>query len=61
MSEKQQAPAYSDDQLHARACIICDRTDGELLSAGYLPIENRPGQHLPWAVVACPDHAGAGS
>ncbi len=60
MSEKQQAPAYSDEQLHGYACIQCGRTDG-LSPAGYLPIENRPGQHLPWAVVACPEHIGARS
>lgn len=41
-----------DEQLHGRACIRCGRRDGELVDAGYLQVENRPGQLLPWAVVA---------
>ena len=45
-----------DAQLHADACIHCGRGDGELLGAGHVRTEVRPGQHLVWAVVACPDH-----
>ncbi len=47
---------YSDAQLHALACIVCGRGDRELLAAGHVRTEVRPGQHLVWAVVACPDH-----
>jgi hypothetical protein len=49
------APTYTHAQLHARACIGCGRADGTLLPAGYIKVENRPGQLLPWAVVAHPD------
>ena len=61
MAEQSVAPAatiqtHSADQLHARACFHCGREDGELSPAGYVRIENRPGQDLVWAVVACPEH-----
>lgn len=49
---------YSDDQLHGRACIECGGEDGELVRAGYVETESRPGVRLPWAVVAHPDHRG---
>lgn len=53
-------PLYTDDQLHSRACIRCGRDDGELLAAGHVRTETRPGQHLVWPVAACPEHqAGA--
>lgn len=58
MSEIQQAPAYTDDQLHGRACIVCSRTDGELLPSGHVRTEVRPGENLVWAVAACPEHQG---
>jgi hypothetical protein len=59
MAEQSVAPtataqAYSDDQLHARACIVCGTADGGLLSAGHVKTPNRPGEHLVWAVAACP-------
>jgi hypothetical protein len=54
-------PAPTYDQLHARACITCGRTTGPLLPAGYREVENRPGQLLPWPVVACPEHQSAAS
>lgn len=47
---------YSEDQLHAKACIVCARVDGDLLPAGHVRIETWPGEHLVWAVVACPEH-----
>jgi hypothetical protein len=57
-----EAPApttrYTPAQLHSRACIVCGRSDGELLPAGHVQVENRPGQFLPWAVVACPGCLG---
>lgn len=49
----------SDAQLHARACIVCGRDDVDLNPAGHVQMENRPGQLLPWAVVACPEHRSA--
>jgi hypothetical protein len=52
------APPYSDAQLHALACIACGRDDVELIPAGYLLVENHPGQLLPWPVAVCPDHLG---
>jgi hypothetical protein len=53
---------YTNDQLHSRACIHCGRSDGELVRAGYVRTENHPGEFLPWAVVACPEHrTGGGS
>ncbi len=61
MSEIQQSPAYTDDQLHGRACIVCGLTDGDLLPFGHVPSEVRPGQSLVWAVVACPEHRGGTS
>ena len=48
--------AYNRAQLHGEACIDCGRDDCELLAAGHRRIENRPGQVLSWAVVACPEH-----
>jgi hypothetical protein len=50
------AQTYSDNQLHARACIRCGRSDGELFAAGHVRTEVRPGQRLVWAVVACGEH-----
>ena len=50
------AGPYTDAQLHAKACIYCGRGDGELLPAGHIRVENRPGQMLPWPVAACPGH-----
>ena len=52
------ATPYSHDQLHARACIACGRTDCVLTAAGYVLVENRPGQHLTWPVAVCPDDLG---
>ncbi|QMU76003.1 hypothetical protein GXW83_09900 [Streptacidiphilus sp. PB12-B1b] len=52
---------FTDAQLHARACIVCGRPSGELLRAGHVRTEVRPGEHLVWAVVACPEHRGAAS
>jgi len=52
---------YTDDQLHARACIVCSRTDGVLLRDGYVSIEVRPDEPLAWVVVACPEHQGSPS
>jgi len=54
-------PPYSDAQLHALACIVCGRHDSELLSAGHVRTEVRPGQDLVWAVTACPEHQADGS
>lgn len=54
MQQQTEAPPYSDDQLHGLACIRCSRSNGELVPAGHVRVENRPGQQLPWAVVACP-------
>lgn len=59
MSERAAPPngtVYTDAQLHALACIRCGRTDGELLPAGHVRTECRPGQHLVWPVVACSAH-----
>jgi hypothetical protein len=50
------APPYTDAQLHARACVRCGRSDGELLPARHVRTEDRPGTPLVWAVVACPNH-----
>jgi len=47
---------YTDAQLHAHACVLCGRDDSELLPAGHVRTEVRPGQTLVWAVAACPDH-----
>ena len=43
-------------QPHAKACITCGSTGSELLPAGHISIENRPGQSLVWPVVSCPEH-----
>jgi hypothetical protein len=48
-----QHPQYTYDQLHERACIVCGRTDGELLRDGHITVDG-----LPWAVVAHPEHKG---
>jgi hypothetical protein len=55
---EQQNPPYTHAQLHALACIVCDRNDGELLPAGHVQTEARPGEPLTWAVAACPEHQG---
>lgn len=47
---------FSDAQLHSLACIVCGRDNGELLPAGHVRTEVRPGQDLVWAVVGCPEH-----
>ena len=49
-------PPYSDAQLHSLACIACGRGNCELIPAGYVHVENHPGQLLPWPVAVCPDH-----
>ncbi len=46
------------DQLHALSCIRCGRVDCELLPAGHVRTEVRPGEHLVWPVVTCPEHQG---
>ena len=46
---------YTDAQLHAQACIVCGETDAELLPAGHVRTEGRPGTHLVWAITACAD------
>ena len=50
------APIYTEAQLHAEACIRCGRAGDDLLPAGHVRTEVRPGQDLVWAVVACPEH-----
>ncbi len=50
------APVYTEAQLHALACIACGKDDRELTPAGYVHVENHPGQLLPWPVAVCPDH-----
>ncbi len=55
------ARSPSDAQLHGNACIVCSRTDGELLPNGHVAVEVRPGENLVWAVVACPEHQGGPS
>lgn len=52
---------YSHAQLHALACHVCGEESGPLSTAGHIAIENRPGQMLPWTLVACPEHLGAES
>ena len=47
---------YTDAQLHALACIACGRTGVDLIPAGYVRTEDRPGTPLMWAVAVCPDH-----
>jgi uncharacterized radical SAM superfamily Fe-S cluster-containing enzyme len=42
------------DQLHERACVICDRKDGDLVPAGH-----RTQDGMVWAVKACPEHRQA--
>ena len=56
---QQTAPLYSHAQIHARACIHCDRTDGKLLADGHIRTETWPGEYLVWPVVACAEHGGA--
>lgn len=57
-TQQQQAPpSYTDAQLHALACIVCGRADGELLPDGHVHTEGLGG----WAVAACPEHQGARS
>lgn len=51
-------PPYTPAQLHAEACVACGRDDCKLMPAGYLLLENHPGQLLPWAVAVCPDDRG---
>ena len=51
--------AYSDDQLHRRACIACGRGDGELVPAGYVRADARSDEPLSWVVVACPEYRSA--
>ncbi|WP_380537407.1 hypothetical protein [Streptacidiphilus cavernicola] len=48
--------AYTRAQLDARACIQCGSADGELVPAGHVQYEIRPGEPLGWAVVAHPEH-----
>ena len=56
MSDSQQAASpYTDAQLHALACIRCGRENGELLAAGHVKTPSWPGEHLTWAVAACPN------
>lgn len=43
-------PSY--DQLHERACIVCHSDKPPLLRVGYRTVYG-----LPWAVVACAEHA----
>ncbi|WP_370149117.1 hypothetical protein [Streptacidiphilus sp. EB129] len=52
---------YADAQLHALACIVCTKDDGELLPAGHGQTEARPGEPLTWAVAACPEHQDGAS
>ncbi len=61
VSGVQVGPQYSEAQLHARACIVCDRVDGALFANGHVAVEVRPGENLVWAVVACPEHQGSPS
>ena len=58
MAKTQEAPAYTYEQLHGRACIVCGRESDELLPDGHVTTEDRPGSPLRWAVVACPAHRG---
>ena len=52
------ARSPSNAQLHGTACVVCGRTDGELLPRGHVAVEVRPGESLAGAVVACPEHQG---
>ncbi|QMU78877.1 hypothetical protein GXW83_27425 [Streptacidiphilus sp. PB12-B1b] len=44
-------------RLQGRACITCGSTEYPLTPAGHVETTSC-GAVLPWAVVACPDHAG---
>ena len=48
-------PQYTHAQLHALVCVVCGLGHGELVTVAHVALENRPGQYLPWALVAHPD------
>ena len=59
--EQQVKQAYTRAQLDARACIQCGSEEGELVPAGHVQHEIRPGQPLGYAVVAHLHHLWAAS
>lgn len=52
--------AYSDDQLHCKACVACG-LPGSLVPAGHVTVDIGRGDQLAWAVAAHPEHLGGRS
>lgn len=62
MTNQESEPVrYTRAQLDARACIQCGSDEGELIPAGHVQHEIRPGQPLGYAVVAHLHHLRAAS
>lgn len=59
IASEQRSPTYA--QLHEKACIDCRSETGPFMAAGYVYTRCIGGGRLPWAVVACLEHAGARS